>query len=77
MPTHTSYYVQSFIKKGRGIGKGEMLALKTEHEAVRRGEKLVPKSLGVAVFSVVGDSETGETEEPIMIKTWGEVPEDP
>lgn len=71
----TFYVVQPFIKGKRGGLKAEQaIQVGSESAAILRGERLSGSKAGVLVFSISGDPEMGEFDEPVFLARHGEVP---
>lgn len=71
----TFYVVQPFIKGKRGGLKAEpAIQSPSESAAILRGERIADSKAGVLVFSITGDPEMGDFDEPVFLARHGEVP---
>jgi hypothetical protein len=71
----TFYVVQPFSKGKRGGLKAEQaIQAPSESAAILRGERLSGSKAGVLVFSISGDPEMGEFDDPVFLARHGEVP---
>ena len=71
----TFYVVQPFIKGKRGGLRAEQaIQAPSESAAILRGERLSGSKAGVLVFSISGDPEMGDFDEPVFLASHGEVP---
>lgn len=71
----TFYVVQPFVKGKRGGLKAEQaIQAPSESAAILRGERLSESKAGVLVFSISGDPEMGEFDEPVFLARHGDVP---
>lgn len=71
----TFYVVQPFIKGKRGGLKAEQaIQAPSESAAILRGERLSESKAGVLVFSISGDPEMGDFDEPVFLARHGDVP---
>lgn len=71
----TFYVVQPFVKGKRGGLKAEQaIQAPSESAAILRGEWLSESKAGVLVFSISGDPEMGEFDEPVFLARHGDVP---
>lgn len=71
----TSHFVQTFKKKGRMLVGSPLEKCKTSDQARMRGLRASDHALGVLVFSVTGEPEFDEFDAPVVIASYGEVPE--
>jgi hypothetical protein len=73
------YYVAlPFVPVEGGLAPGEAVECPHAAAAVRRAEALAAKeaNAGAVAFSREGSPDLGEYEEAVILKTFGEVPED-
>ena len=71
----TFYVVQPFSKGKRGGLRAEQaIPARSESAAILRGERLSASKAGVLVFSISGDPEMGDFDEPVFLACHGEVP---
>ena len=73
------YYVaMPFIPMEHGLAPGQTLECPTEGAAIRRAEAMArhQANAGAVAFSRSGDPTLGEFEDAVILKTFGEVPED-
>jgi hypothetical protein len=72
----TTYVVQGFEagKKGALIAL-PAVACKTEEQALGRAERLRHRCAGVVAFAQSADAEIGEYADPVVLVTYGDVPE--
>lgn len=76
MSTTTYYVAQSFeLTKGGHLVAGHAQQAQTASAAVRRAEILAGKG-GAIAFSRTGDPATGDFEDAVILKRFGQVPED-
>ena len=61
-----------------GLAPGEAIECPSESAAVRRAEAMSSsdKHAGAVAFSRRGDPDVGEFDEAVILKTFGEVPDD-
>lgn len=74
MALRTVFCVITYGKKARKLEKGPLRQYGSEPDAVAAAEELARRVAGVVAFSVRGDPTFDFWEEPVVIKTWGEVP---
>lgn len=71
----TFYVVQPFIKGKRGGLKAEpAIQAPSESAALLRGERIAESKAGVLIFSISGDPEMGDFDEPVFLARHGETP---
>lgn len=75
MARQTFFYVQPFIRKGKGVERGNPYEASNERAAVTRAARLDAKTVGAIAFSRTGDPLDGEwDDEATILATYGEVP---
>jgi hypothetical protein len=73
------YYVAlPFVRVDGGLAPGEAIECPHAAAAVRRAEALAQKegNAGAVAFSRQGIAELGEFEDAVILKTFGDVPDD-
>jgi hypothetical protein len=73
------YYVaMPFIPMDHGLAPGQAVECPTESAAIRRAEAMSRHAAiaGTVAFSRSGDPSLGEFEDAVILKTFGDVPED-
>jgi hypothetical protein len=73
------YYVaMSFIPMDHGLGPADAVECPTEAAAIRRAEAMSrhAATAGAVAFSRSGDPNLGDFEDAVILKTFGDVPED-
>jgi hypothetical protein len=73
------YYVAlPFVEVEGGLAPGEPVECQHAGAAVRRAEVLAAKegNAGAVAFSRQGNAELGEFEDAVVLKTFGDVPDD-
>jgi hypothetical protein len=73
------YYVTlPFVRVDGGLAPGDAVECPHAAAAVRRAEALAGKEVnaGAVAFSRQGSSELGEFEDAVILKTFGDVPDD-
>lgn len=73
----TTYYVaQPFeLTKGGHLVAGQPMQAQTESAAIRRAESLAKKG-GAIAFSRTGDIATGDFDDAVILRKFGQVPDD-
>ena len=71
------YAAMPFIPMEHGLAPGQALECPTEGAAIRRAEAMArhQANAGAVAFSRSGDPTLGEFEDAVILKTFGEVPE--
>ncbi|GAB4071787.1 hypothetical protein KHC28_00475 [Ancylobacter sonchi] len=76
MAKKTFYVVQPFEAGKRGAIKvGAQMEARSAHDAERIARRLSLVKLGVIAFSVDVDPESGDADSPILIASFGQVPD--
>lgn len=76
MSTATYYVAQPFeLTKGGNLVAGQPQQAQTASAAIRRAEYLATKG-GAIAFSRTGDPASGDFDDAVILKKFGEVPED-
>jgi hypothetical protein len=72
------YAALPFVRVNGGLAPGEAIECPHAAAAVRRAEALAGKEMnaGAAAFSRQGNVELGEFEDALILKTFGDVPDD-
>jgi hypothetical protein len=73
------YYVaMPFIPKDDGLAPGQAVECPSEIAAIRRAEAMSRHEphVGAIAFSRIGDPKVGEFEDAVILKAFGEVPDD-
>lgn len=76
MARTTIYCVQTFEHKRGKLVQAGLRQFKKQAEAERTGAYSSDKFVGVLVYSVDADPEFDDWGDPVMIKRYGETPED-
>jgi len=72
----TFFVVQPFSRQKRGSLRPEQPIMATSKEAaIRRAERLAETKAGVLAFAQTGDPEMGDFDEPVILATHGDVPQ--
>lgn len=71
----THFVVQSYRKMGRRLVPDEPRVVKDERECLRVAEAAAGRRHAVIAFSRTGDVDTGDFDDPVILATHGEVPE--
>ncbi|SFU37666.1 hypothetical protein SAMN02799643_00398 [Methylobacterium sp. UNCCL125] len=72
----TFYVVQSFTRDQQGVRMDPPQEARTEAAAVRMAERIAPRKASVMVFARTGNPETGEFDEPRVVRSLGEANEE-
>jgi hypothetical protein len=74
----TYYVALPFIRTEDGSAPGEAQECPSEHAAIRRAETLArdPHNAGAVAFKRTGDPNIGEFSDAVVVKRFGEVPDD-
>ncbi|MDP4005108.1 hypothetical protein [Methylobacterium sp. NEAU K] len=72
----TYYVVQGFTRDRRGIRMDLPLEAGTKGLALRMAERMSERKSAVVVLARTGNPETGEFEEPEVVCSYGEMPDD-
>ncbi|WP_342711534.1 hypothetical protein AAFG13_06740 [Bradyrhizobium sp. B124] len=76
MSTATYYVAQPFeLTKAGHLVAGTPQQAQTASAAIRRAENLARKG-GAVAFSRTGDLSTGDFEDAVVLKTFGQIPDD-
>lgn len=77
MSKKTFFVVQPFEKaKGKKLKAGIPMEVRDAEEASRKAERVSLVKAGAIAFSTEVEIETGDAEPPVLIASYGEVPED-
>ena len=76
MPRTTIYCVQTFEHKGSKLVQAGLRQVKKKEEAARIGAYSAGKFVGVLVYSVDADPEFNDWGDPVMIASYGQVPDE-
>jgi hypothetical protein len=74
-----SYYVAlPFTAADDGVAPGEAAECQSSHAAIRKAEQLshIAGNVGAVAFSRTGDPSIGEFSDAVVLKAFGEVPDD-
>jgi hypothetical protein len=74
----TYYVALPFIRTDDGTAPGEAQECQSEAAAIRRAEGMSrdPANAGAVAFKRAGDPNVGEFSDAVVLKTFGDVPED-
>lgn len=72
--TETTHFVQTFKKQGRRLIGGAPQQCKNPDQARLKGLRASDSAAGVVVFSVTGEPEFGESDPPVVLARYGEIP---
>jgi hypothetical protein len=74
----TYYVALAFVPADDGCAPGEAQECQTEAAAIRRAETLSrqPGNIGALAFKRTGELDIGEFSDAIVLRKFGEVPED-
>ena len=78
-PMAVTYYVAlPFIRTDEGTAPGEAQECRSEAAAIRRAEGMSrdPTNAGAVAFKRAGDPNVGEFSDAVVLKKFGDVPED-
>ncbi|WP_428031523.1 hypothetical protein [Ancylobacter sp.] len=76
MAKKTFFVVQPFEKaKGRRLKAGIPMEVRDAEEASRKAERMSLIKAGAVAFSTEVEMESGDAEPPVLIATYGEVPD--
>lgn len=76
MSKKTFFVVQPFEKhKGKKLKAGVPIEVRTAEEADRKAQRLSLSKAGAVAFSMEVEPESGDAEAPVLIGSYGEVPE--
>ncbi len=72
------YVVQPYdaAKRGNGLKAGTAMEVATEAEARRKAERLAQSRAGAIAFSRAVDPDSDDAEPPVLLASFGRVPED-
>lgn len=71
----THYVVQSFRKMGKRVVADEPKVAADERQCLRLAEAAAARRYAVIAFSRTGDIDTGDFDDPVILATYGDVPE--
>lgn len=71
----THYVVQSYRKMGKRMVAEEPKVVPDEKTCLRVAEATAARRPAVVAFSRTGDMDTGDFDDPVILATHGEVPE--
>jgi hypothetical protein len=72
----TYYVALPFIRTEDGTAPGEAQECQSEAAAIRRGMSRDPANAGAVAFKRAGDPNVGEFSDAVVLKKFGDVPED-
>lgn len=74
----TYYVALPFVRADEGCAPGEAQECQTEAAAIKRAEAMsrAPVNVGAVAFRRAGDPNIGEFSDAVVLKTFGEVPDD-
>lgn len=70
---HTFFVVQGFSRVGERVCMDEPLTARTQAAAMRIAKRLAERKASVMVLARTGNLATGEFEEPVLLKSYGEL----
>lgn len=78
MPDVTYYVALPFTAADDGVAPGEAAECQSAHAAIRKAEQLscVANNVGAVAFSRTGDPAIGEFTDAVVLKAFGDVPDD-
>ena len=76
MALKTTFIVQTFIVKRKRLVPGDREVASTENGALKKAEAMAGRMPVTAALKVVADDETGELEGVVILRQFGEVPDD-
>ncbi len=71
----THYVVQAYRKMGKRIVPDEPKVATDEHQCLRMAEAAAGRRHAVVAFSRTGDMDTGDFDDPVILATYGDVPD--
>lgn len=74
MPRTATFIAQPFIRKGRKLVAGPQAKTATAEEAVARARRMAERNPGAIAFSITGDAEFDDYDEPAILAKFGELP---
>lgn len=74
----TYYVALPFVAADDGVAPGEATECQSAHAAIRKAEQLAKANgnIGAVAFSRTGDPNIGEFSDAVLLKAFGEVPDD-
>ena len=72
----TYYVALPFIRTEDGVAPGEAQECQSEGTPIRRAEGRDPANAGAVAFKRAGDPNVGEFSDAVVLKKFGDVPED-
>ena len=74
----TYYVALPFVAADDGMSPGEAAECQSAHAAIRKAEQLakVAGNVGAVAFSRSGDPNIGEFSDAVLLKAFGDVPDD-
>jgi len=74
----TYYVALPFVAADDGVAAGEPAECQSSHAAIRKAEQLsrINGNVGAVAFSRTGDPAAGEFSDAVVLKAFGEVPDD-
>lgn len=76
MARKTTFYVQTFEKKGNRLIQAALREFKSADDAKQKGAYAAERHVGVLVYSIDADKDANDWDDPVMIANYGEVPEE-
>lgn len=76
MASKTTFLVQTFVLKRGRLAPGKADQAPSENGAIKRAEAEATRARGAAAVKIVADDETGEVSEAVVLKQFGEMPDD-
>lgn len=68
----TFFVVQGFSRERDRIRMDDPITARSKAAAMRIAERLAPRRVSVMVLARTGNLETGEFDEPVLLKSFGE-----
>ena len=76
MSTVTTYISQAFRKEGRRLVADPQQAHKTPEAAMETARRLADRKAGAVAFSVTGNADVDNWEDPVILFKAGELPKE-
>lgn len=70
--TRTFFVIQGFSREFDRVRMDEPITARTRTAALRIAERLAARRVSVMVLARTGNLETGEFDEPVLLKSFGE-----
>lgn len=74
VPRTTTFIAQPFVRKGRKLAAGPQAKTATAEEAISRARRMAERNPGAIAFSITGDAEFDDYDEPVILGKFGELP---